>query len=74
MYGLFTILGSTGTTMTPRRKRTATFETETWEDLKEVRRALSAQQNHDVPLWEVLDRALRRGLAEIRRDMEKAGD
>ena len=60
--------------MTPRHKRTATFETERWEDLKEVRRELSAQQNRDVPLWEVLDRALRRGLAEIRRDMEKAGD
>ena len=60
--------------MTPRRKRAATFETETWEDLKEVRREHSAQQNRDVPLWEVLDRALRRGLAEIRRDMEKAGD
>ncbi len=57
-----------------RRKRTATFETETWGDLKETRRDLSVQQGRDVQLWEVLDRALRRGLAEIRRDMEKTRD
>ena len=66
------VLIEEGNVQTPRRKRNATFDDETWAELKAVRRELAVSQNRDVTLREVLDRALRRGLSEIRRDVEKA--